>query len=57
MDFKGKIILAPMAGVTDYSFRRIAREFGASYCVSEMVSSKAMHFKDKKNRRACTYKG
>lgn len=48
MDFKNKIILAPMAGVTDYAFRKIARRFGASYCVSEMVSSKAIHFKDKK---------
>ncbi|MBQ7225414.1 MAG: tRNA dihydrouridine synthase DusB [Clostridia bacterium] len=48
MDFTKKIILAPMAGVTDYAFRKIARRFGASYCVSEMVSSKAIHFKDKK---------
>lgn len=48
MDFKNKIILAPMAGVTDYAFRKIARAWGASYCVSEMVSSKAIHFKDKK---------
>ena len=48
MDFIKKIILAPMAGVTDYAFRKIARRFGASYCVSEMVSSKAIHFKDKK---------
>ncbi len=48
MNFKNSIILAPMAGVTDYAFRKIARQFGASYCVSEMVSSKAIHFKDKK---------
>ncbi len=48
MDFKNKIILAPMAGVTDYAFRKIARRYGASYCVSEMVSSKAIHFKDRK---------
>jgi len=48
MDFENKIILAPMAGVTDYAFRKIARRYGASYCVSEMVSSKAIHFKDKK---------
>lgn len=48
MDFTKKIILAPMAGVTDYAFRKIARRFGASYCVSEMVSSKAIHYKDKK---------
>ena len=48
MDFKNKIILAPMAGVTDYAFRRIAREHGADFCVSEMVSAKAMEFNDKK---------
>lgn len=48
MNFKQNIILAPMAGVTDYAFRKIARQYGATYCVSEMVSSKAIHFKDKK---------
>lgn len=48
MDFKNKIILAPMAGVTDYSFRKVAREQGADLCVTEMVSAKAMHFQDKK---------
>ena len=48
MDFKNKIILAPMAGVTDAPFRRIARRYGADYCVSEMISSVAVHFKDKK---------
>ena len=48
MNFKQNIILAPMAGVTDYPFRKIARQYGATYCVSEMVSSKAIHFKDKK---------
>ena len=48
MDFKNKIILAPMAGVTDYAFRKVAREHGADFCVSEMVSAKAMEFNDKK---------
>jgi tRNA-dihydrouridine synthase B len=48
MDFKQNLILAPMAGVTDYAFRKIARQFGATYCVSEMVSSKAIHFRDVK---------
>ncbi len=48
MNFKNKIILAPMAGVTDYAFRKIAREYGADFCVSEMVSAKAMEFNDKK---------
>ncbi|NBQ40559.1 MAG: hypothetical protein EBU34_12470, partial [Alphaproteobacteria bacterium] len=31
--------LAPMSGVTDVSMRRIARRFGASFVVSEMVAS------------------
>ena len=48
MIFKNKIILAPMAGVTDYAFRKIARLHGADFCVSEMVSAKAMEFNDKK---------
>lgn len=46
--FKCKAILAPMAGVTDYACRKIARKFGADYCVSEMISAKAVHFKDEK---------
>ena len=36
------LMLAPMAGFTDYSFRRICRENGAEYTVSEMVSAKAL---------------
>ena len=46
--FFRKAILAPMAGITDYAFREIAREYGADICVSEMVSAKAMHYKDEK---------
>ncbi len=48
MDFENKIILAPMAGITDYACRKIAREHGADYCVSEMISAKAVHYKDEK---------
>lgn len=36
---KGQAILAPLSGVTDVVFRRIARRFGASLVVSEMVAS------------------
>ena len=36
------IFLAPMAGFSDYSFRKICREHGAEYTVSEMVSAKAL---------------
>ena len=36
-----------MAGVTDLAFREIAREQGAFLCVSEMISAKALTYKDK----------
>ena len=42
------IILGPMAGVTDLPFRRLCIEFGCKTTTSEMISSKAMHFQDKK---------
>lgn len=45
---KHGIMLAPMAGVTDYAFRRMCIRFGAEYTVSEMVSAKAMHYRDLK---------
>lgn len=36
------LMLAPMAGVTDASFRAICRQMGAEYTVSEMISAKAL---------------
>ena len=36
------ICLAPLAGVSDFAFRSLARRFGAEYTVSEMVSAKAL---------------
>ncbi|MBQ8995262.1 MAG: tRNA dihydrouridine synthase DusB [Oscillospiraceae bacterium] len=37
-----------MAGYTDMAFRHICRSFGASFVITEMVSAKAIRFKDKK---------
>lgn len=51
VNLKGRLILAPMAGVTDKAFRQICKEHGASLTVTEMVSAKALHFKDKKTPR------
>lgn len=41
--------LAPMAGVTDTTMRRLCAEHGAVCCVSEMVSAKALTFGDQKS--------
>jgi len=43
-----KLALAPMAGVTDFAFRTICREFGAGLTCTEMVSAKALVYQDKK---------
>ncbi|MBE6936391.1 MAG: tRNA dihydrouridine synthase DusB [Ruminococcaceae bacterium] len=48
VEIQGYCALAPMAGVADAAFRRIAREFGASYTVTEMISAKALMYHDKK---------
>jgi len=47
---KSKLALAPMAGVTDLAFRTICREFGAGLTYTEMVSAKALVYKDNKTR-------
>ena len=41
------LFLAPMAGATDRTFRRICRERGAEFTVSEMVSAKALCYEQK----------
>lgn len=46
---KSRAVLAPMAGVSDRAYRELCVRFGAAYCVSEMVSSKALSFKSKKS--------
>lgn len=37
-----RVLLAPMAGITDLPFRRLVKSFGAGLVVSEMIASKAM---------------
>lgn len=43
--------LAPMAGVADKAFREICVSYGASYVVSEMVSSKGLTMCDRKSKK------
>lgn len=43
------IFLGPMAGVTDWAFRNICAELGAGVTITEMVSSRALCYKDKKS--------
>ena len=43
------VVLGPMAGVTDWAFRTVCAELGANITVTEMVSSRALVYKDKKS--------
>ncbi len=48
-ELNGYAALAPMAGVADRAFRELCIEFGASYVVTEMVSSKGLTMHDRKS--------
>ena len=49
LEVKNPIVLGPMAGVTDWAFRTVCAELGANITVTEMVSSRALVYKDKKS--------
>lgn len=46
----GNLTLAPMAGVTDFAFRRVCRGLGTALTTTEMVSAKALVYKDEKTK-------
>ena len=46
----GRVTLAPMAGVTDFAFRELCLSMGAALAATEMVSAKALVYKDEKTR-------
>ena len=47
VELPNNLILAPMAGVSDLPFRLLCREMGAGLTVMEMVSAKAILYKNK----------
>lgn len=47
IELRDKLILAPMAGVTDLPFRLLCKEQGCDILYTEMVSAKAMYYKNK----------
>ncbi len=50
------VIIAPMAGVTDYPYRQILREMGAKLIYSEMVSSKGLVYGSRRTEELLDYK-
>ena len=51
IEIENPVFLAPMAGVTDWAFRTVCAELGAGVTVTEMVSSRALVYKDKKSAK------
>lgn len=47
-NLSGKLVLAPMAGFTDSVFRTICRRFGAGMVFTDLISAKAITYKNKK---------
>jgi tRNA-dihydrouridine synthase B len=52
-----KLILAPMAGVTDRPFRQLCKKLGAGMAVSEMVASNSLLWGSEKTRRRANHEG
>lgn len=48
LKLESNVLLAPMAGVTDRAFRRITKPFGPALMYTEMVSGKALHYKNQR---------
>lgn len=54
---KNKLIVAPMAGVTDRPFRQLCKVMGAGMAVSEMVSSNSLLWGSQKTQRRANHEG
>ena len=46
-DIKGKVVLAPMAGITSEGYRKYLNSFGVDICVTEMVSDMGLIYQNK----------
>lgn len=49
LELENPVVLAPMAGVTDWAYRTVCAQCGADVTVTEMVSSRALVYRDKKS--------
>ena len=50
LELSGRVTLAPMAGVTDFAFRRVCLSLGAAMVTTEMVSARALVHHDEKTK-------
>jgi len=57
IEIPNRVVLAPMAGVTDKAFRLIAKEHGCGLIYTEMISAKALTYKNIKTRALLDIEG
>lgn len=48
VEIPNRVVVAPMAGISNAAFRVTVKEFGAGLVVCEMISDKGIHFRNKK---------
>ena len=57
LEIKNRLMVAPMAGVTDNPFRRLCKSFGAGHAVSEMMTADATLYAHKKSLFRANFEG
>ena len=55
IEIKGKVVLAPMAGITSAGYRKYLNSFGVDICVTEMVSDMGLIYKNKETENYVTF--
>ncbi|MCR5505832.1 MAG: tRNA-dihydrouridine synthase family protein [Bacilli bacterium] len=55
-DIEGKVLLAPMAGITNNGYREFMIPFGVDLCVTEMVSDMGLIYGNKETKEYVTFK-
>ena len=53
VEIENPVVIAPMAGISNIAFRRIAKRFGAGLVCNEMVSDKALYYDSLKTKQMC----
>ena len=55
-EIKGKVVLAPMAGITSEGYRKYLNSFGVDICVTEMVSDMGLIYENKETESYVKFK-
>ena len=55
-EIKGKVVLAPMAGITSEGYRKYLNSFGVDLCVTEMVSDMGLIYQNKETESYVKFK-